>query len=126
MSHVRRSLCLADCSNNERKSHKQQGDKETSKQIHRQTADNNAGRLLRHVRAHRGVLISSFVRVPPTRLLFYLHSFHLLWGVLVVIVDSCGCLVSARNKYEHHVNSLAMHSGTQTLTMILIIPNLEY
>lgn len=28
--------------------------------------------------------------------------------------------MSARNKYEHHVNSLAMHSGTQTLIKMSI------
>lgn len=76
------------------------------------------------------ILISCSVCVPPTQLLLYLHSFHFcFWegggGVFVlvgvVLVDSCGCLVSARNKYEHHVNSLAMNSGTQTLINMSII-----
>lgn len=68
---------------------------------------------------------ASFAYPPHGSFSICIH-FTFAVGVLVVIVDSYGCLVSARNKYEHHVNSLAMHSGTQTLTMISIIPHLEY
>lgn len=87
------------------KATRRQVNKYIDKQLH-----NNAKRLLRHVLPHRGHHPIS-IRNPTTQLDSTPFPFAfislLLWGVFVVVVDSCGCVKFARNKYGHHVNSLA-------------------
>lgn len=53
--------------------------KETSKQIHRQTADNNAGRLLRHVLSHPRILLR-LCSPDSTPFIFAFISLLLLGG----------------------------------------------
>lgn len=72
-------------------------------------------------------------RLDSTPFLFAFISL-LLWGVCVVVavaVDSCGCVVSARNKYAHHANSLAhaqwsTQYANQTQIQMSIKKNNEY
>jgi len=107
------------------------GNRTSNKETSRQTAGQQCKETLRHVfpissSSPHLLLSSPLLSVLLSFRLLFLFAFSLLtfaMGFFFVVdicacrsVDSCGCLVSTRNKYEHHVNSLDQAQWAHTHT----------